>query len=388
MVNLSKVASRANLRPRRDPYWHGIAKGQALGFRKMTKTSEGTWSARFMDDATGKQQYKTLGSFTHLPPNLRFDAAVAQSIDWFKHLDRGGSSTSFTVGDACRRYIERTLTEKGASSAKDAQLRFNRRVFDDATFTRIELTKLTPSHIDAWRKRAIESPSLRGSNKGKQRTPSAFNRDMTCLKAALNLALQDGLITTDFAWKSKLAAIKNATKRRNIYIDRSERQKLLQACELDLRNLVHAACLLPLRPGAIASLTVSNFDSRINTLSVGKDKHGQDRKIPLPKATADFLQEMSKNKLPTAPLLSKNDGTSWKKDDWKKPFKKAAIAAGLSCEAVMYNLRHSVITDLVISGLDIFTVAQFSGTSVAMIEQHYGHLTREHGISALSSLAV
>ena len=40
-------------------------------------------------------------------------------------------------------------------------------------------------------------------------------------------------------------------------------------------------------------------------------------------------------------------------------------------------MRHSVISDLVHDGLDLLTVAQISGTSVAMIERHYGHLRGE-----------
>jgi hypothetical protein len=42
----------------------------------------------------------------------------------------------------------------------------------------------------------------------------------------------------------------------------------------------------------------------------------------------------------------------------------------------------------VTSGLDLLTVAQVSGTSVAMIEAHYGHLRQEHAANALAKLAL
>lgn len=54
---------------------------------------------------------------------------------------------------------------------------------------------------------------------------------------------------------------------------------------------------------------------------------------------------------------------------WKGPVKRAAKDAGLSDETCAYPLRHSVITDRVTEGLDLFTVAQVSGASVAMIER-------------------
>ena len=52
-----------------------------------------------------------------------------------------------------------------------------------------------------------------------------------------------------------------------------------------------------------------------------------------------------------------------------------------------YTLRHSAMTDLVTGGLDLFTVEKISGTSVLMIEKHYGHLQRERARSALEKLA-
>jgi hypothetical protein len=47
-----------------------------------------------------------------------------------------------------------------------------------------------------------------------------------------------------------------------------------------------------------------------------------------------------------------------------------------------------VITDLVTNGLDLLTVAQLSGTSVTMIEKHYGHHRADHAAKALAGLAL
>jgi hypothetical protein len=43
---------------------------------------------------------------------------------------------------------------------------------------------------------------------------------------------------------------------------------------------------------------------------------------------------------------------------------------------------------LVQNGLDLLAVALVSGTSVAMIEKHYGHLQRKQTAQALASLAL
>jgi len=122
---------------------------------------------------------------------------------------------------------------------------------------------------------------------------------------------------------------------------------------------------------------------------LGKDKSGQDRKITLPPATAEFFAKNCKDKLPGAPLFARADGTAWNKDAWKKPVRAAVVAAELPVSASAYALRHSTITDLVaLHKLDTLTVAQLSGTSLAMIEKHYGHLLRDHAAKALASLTL
>jgi hypothetical protein len=51
-------------------------------------------------------------------------------------------------------------------------------------------------------------------------------------------------------------------------------------------------------------------------------------------------------------------------------------------------LRHSTITDLIAAGLDTLQVARMSGTSLPMIEKHYGHLRADHAPAALAALAL
>ena len=104
--------------------------------------------------------------------------------------------------------------------------------------------------------------------------------------------------------------------------------------------------------------------------------------------TAAFFEAAFKDKLPTAPVLSLADGKAWSKDAWKWPIKAAAEAALLPDGTTAYTLRHSVISDLVHDGLDLLTVAQISGTSVAMIERHYGHLRSDVAAGALARLAL
>lgn len=388
MASISKVVERDKLKPRRDPYWSKISKGCYLGFRKMTAGSTGTWLARCLDETAGKQVYKALGDLLELPDHQRYDAAFKAAQEWFTHLGKGGSAQATTVRDACAHYVAHLNETSGARGARDAQTRFINYVLNHRKLADTELAKLTPAQLSQWRRDLAELPTASGPNRGKKRSASTLNRDMTCLRAALNLAYRDGFVTSDFAWRSKLLPIKNADQRRDLYLDADQRRKWITQAPDDLADLLRGLCLLPLRPGALAALTVANFDKRLKTLTIGRDKSGQDRKIALPDSTAGFLASLCKGKFPTLPIFSRANGSAWDKDSWKYPAKDAARAAGLPEGATCYTVRHSVITDLVHAGLDTLTVAQLSGTSISMIERHYGHLTREHAREALARLSL
>ena len=143
-----------------------------------------------------------------------------------------------------------------------------------------------------------------------------------------------------------------------------------------------------LKPRREPKLATGDYDKRLKVLKVGQDKVGKNRRIKMPDVTATFFEEACKGKLPSAPLLARADGKAWNKDAWKGPVKETVVAAKLPEGTTAYTLRHSVTSDLVHDGLDLLTVAQISGTSVAMIERHYGHLRSEVAASALAKLAL
>ncbi|MEZ5743641.1 MAG: tyrosine-type recombinase/integrase [Sphingomonadaceae bacterium] len=290
-----------------------------------------------------------------------------------------------TVEDACRAYLD----EKPGSIAEGV---FRRHVYDDAV-ARVKLDKLRRQHLRAWRKRLEQAPALvtrtkKGQQRTKTRAKSTVNRDMVPLRAALGQVLKLGAPNTDAAWQEALRPHKGADRRRDLDLDRAERKRLLAACDAEAEPFVRGLCVLPLRPGALANMTAGDFDKRTRTLTIGKDKNDQPRQITVPVSIADFLGEQVKGKLPAAPIFSRADGRAWNKDAWKHPIKAAVKEAGLPGAVAAYTVRHSVITDLVRAGLPVLIVAQLSGTSVAMIEKHYGHLVRDDAEEALAGLAI
>ena len=388
---IDTVDARSKLKPRPAPYWHKLSTGSALGFRKLSKASDGTWLAQSYDPESRKQTRRSLGAFEGLPLSQRFDAAKKEAEKWFEHLGRGGSSGPMTVKAACEAHVKRARADKKEDKAKDLEGRYARWV-NDAPIGAVELHKLTKKQVTSWRQDLTSTPVVVNPHAAEKRTrdraASSINRDMSALRAALNGALDDGNVTSDQAWRVALRPIEGASKPRETYLDRTQRAAWIEAAEPDIGMFLGGMSRLPLRPGALASLKVTHFNKKLRVQTIGKDKHGRDRQFTLPKDTADFVEAAAKGKLPAAPLFSRADGATWDRHSWKKPIKAAAAAAGLPANVTAYTMRHSVITDLVVSGLDLLTVAQLSGTSVAMIEKHYGHLQADRATAALAMLAL
>lgn len=386
--DISKVAVRDALPPRREPYWIRLTTGHSLGFRRMTESSVGTWIARFWEPVQSKKPMKTLGDFSDIPKGERFNAARKAAEEWFTHLGRGGKTGKFTVSDICTEYVEHVRDTKGEIAARDVARRFESYVLDDQAFAVCELTKLTPQTIGAWKKRLSEKPVSAGKNRGGLRSESTLNRDMTCFRAALNYGVTQGYLTNDFAWKEKLKPKANADQRRTLYLTEKQRGLLIKAAEPEIRDFLEGLCRLPLRPQALAKLKVSDFDQNLLVLHLDIDKSHARRSFTFPERTATLLLRNCQGKRGDEPIFQRANGHHWNKDAWKGPVKEAVLAAGLPENAVTYSLRHSTITDLVQGNVDLLTVAQLAGTSLRMIEMHYGHFRPERGRQALAHLNV
>lgn len=386
---LDTVSSRDKLPARHDPYWLRIAKGCYIGYRKKTPDSPGAWQARFRRPS-GELVQTTLGTLEEHRPHERFDQAVRAARAWFEANlhPNAGKSGPFTVGDACGAYVRHVREHKGDTAASELEARYRRWVWED-TLHDVELLKLTREQVQGFRRRMVNAPVKVGiSGATRPRSKDTVNRDIAVLRAALNFAVSQDKVPTDAAWREALKAFKGVSKRRSLYLDREQRRSLIGAAAPDIAQFLKGMAMLPLRPGALAALHVRDFDTRLRVLTVGRDKAGRDRKIQLPVQGAAILTAAAAHKAPDAALFSREDGLPWNKYSWKKPIKDAVQAAQLPAATTAYTLRHSVITDLVHGGLDLLSVAQISGTSVAMIEKHYGHLRGDIAAGALARLVL
>ena len=382
MVRIDTKTGRDKSKIRREPYWRKLTQGRYLGFRKSN--TGGSWIARYRTEDR-RQRYLSLGDVLRIP----YDQAVNHALAWFKALDEGvtgrtSDGSAPTVETACREYVADLEREGRKATAHEVNMRFRRTVYgDESKYTPhpiayIKLSKIRAAHLKDWRSSLLQSGASRAS----------VNRNTAALKAALNLAVKARLVSIEKAreWHD-LKRLKDAGIRRDLFLDRNQRRCLRDACNGAIRDLVEGAMLTGCRAGELTKALCSAFDERIKTFTVITGKTGR-RSIPLSPDALALFRRLAQDKLPQAPLFTRDDGKPWAHSDWDKLVREAAERAGLPKGVCLYTLRHSFITQTLIEGLSTLEVSKMVGTSLVMIEKHYGHLVTETARERLAKVAL
>ena len=374
---IDKSTVRNKLQPRREPYWGPpVERGLYVGFRRLDMG--GNWIARYRNDE-GKQVYQSLGAIT---AENDYETAKREARRWRRIVEAGvQSDRPLTVADVCRDYTKAIKEQGRERTAIDTRKRFDRIVYDDA-IGKVRADKLTQRHLEAWMAR-MEAGEMTGRKSGIP-SKATFNRNLTSLKAALNRAVSRREIPQDRAveWNA-IKPHKDADGKREVYLDLKQRAAFLEAAEGDLRDLLTCIALTGCRPGDPAAMLRKDYDNRTASVTF-RTKTGP-RTIPISPAAKALFDRLAKGKLPKAPMFT-NGGSEWTAQAWAPLVKAAAAKAGLPPETVAYALRHSWITDAIVGGMDVVTVAKLTGTSLEMINKTYGHLVQGAARDKLAKL--
>lgn len=374
-THIDTKSARGRLYPRREPYWHKLAKGCYLGFRKSNASSN-CWLARKWDGV--KYEWIALGRLD------TFEQAKREAENWFQAKDFGCSNERITVAQACENYIE-LLKASRPKTSRDAEARFKRLVYNKP-IGRVPLSKLQAPILRKWLHAQVDQAS---DTEQIRKSMASANRNLSNLKAALNQAYRDQLVATNASW-STVPPFKRVTTGlgSSAYLEHEESQRFLAACTPDIELLAKAVLFTGARPGELAALNASDYDRKQKRLNFRSGKNGG-RQIPVSDQAVTFFEGLLRNAIGEAPLLRTESGQRWNKDSWKHPVKKAVLKAGLSNAISLYSLRHTTISNMIMVGIDTFQVAKLTGTSVRMIELTYGHIKAEtlrEGLNRLKSI--
>ena len=165
--------------------------------------------------------------------------------------------------------------------------------------------------------------------------------------------------------------------------------------------MVVFAAATGLRPSELFALEQGDVDRAASVVQIrrayanGRVKQTKTRlsrrAVPLQAIALEALDELPPHQ--ESPLLLPNsrgghlDFRNFNRRHWK-PVQKAL---GIEPLRDLYDLRHTYATFALRAGIPVFAVSRFMGSSIAMIDRHYGHLaldSREHAVALLDALAL
>ena len=359
MSKVDTEAKRLRLKIRREPYWHKISAGRYLGYRRTL--AGGSWNTRMRTD-DNKQKYHALEG------ELKFEEALKAATEWMDSIG-GIENHRYTLENVVKDYVKHLEINNGKASSRDVELRLEKHLSTKLLNT--ELSSLNTAQLKRLHNGMVNT---KGDDEEERKSKDSANRVLSVLKAALNLAFREGRVTSNTPW-NRVDAFKNVSANRRLFLTDKQVTNLLKKAKGGFYNLLKAGVLTGARYGELASAKVKDFDPGDGTIELtGKTGH---RVCYLSDATVKYFKGICKNRLPEAYLLVKDDGLQWKKSHHLRIMRETVKLAKLPKETVFYSLRHYHISKALLSGMPMQVVAENCGTSVRMIEKHYGKFTQK-----------
>ncbi len=349
-----------------------IQQGQVLKLRAKGVDGQPLWAYRYRLEGRGSARPQ-VGGFASRTEAQR---ALHKVLE---RLGPGGRAGSITLTELVEEYLELHQAEP----VTIAKLRW---LLGKATRALGEkrLADLSPKDVYAWRLTVPEGHRFEATQ---------------ALRQVLNRAVEWGLLDSNPA----KCGIRN-TPRRAREKRPFETWQQIEAVAAKLSPvygpMVVFAAATGLRPSELFGLEPRDIDPDAGVVYVRRAyanrrlKHTKtrlsNRAVPLQTIALEALDRLP---LSASSTLFPNargghiDFRSFGRRHWKP----AQTKAGIEPLRHLYDLRHTYATFALRAGVSVFAVSRFMGSSIAMIDRHYGHLahdSREHAVSLLDALAI
>jgi integrase len=232
------------------------------------------------------------------------------------------------------------------------------------------LKDITPVIVEGYRQKRLSEPS--GRSPGKNTAPATVNREIACLKAIFNRAVNNGKAENNPARRIK--ALKENNERDRI-LNAEEYARLLQHSPDKLKPIIKLAYHTAMRQGEILFLTWDMVDLREGFIKLRPEhtKTNEGRLVPLNQELVAMFKAMPRGFPGTRvfPYKGKAFGSSF-----QRAFETAKKRAGIE-GFTFHDLRHTAINNWRLQGHDFFRIMAASGHRTMNVFKRYNTVTKE-----------
>ena len=325
---------------------------------------------------------------------LDFAQAQEKARTWFmtatamatgQHVIQPGG---YTVEQCCLDYLKH-LERRGAPDHRHTKYDLDAYVIPK--LRTLQVAKLNRPKLEQWRADIAASPRRTNRKHGQENEPhiqteeqlrkrrATANRIMRRLRAALNLALEEGRVYANpMAWK--VSPFENVEVARAVFLSEKDQRNFVKACakEKHFQRLVRAGLYTGARYGELGRLAVGDFNGSAGTLFIAKSKGGQQRYVHLDLEAARFFRDVCTSRDLGQAMFLRESGEPWAKDSQKKPMRRGCALAKIK-RFGFHQLRHSAASRWISLGVSLKVVAEQLGhVDTKMVERYYGHLASGH----------
>lgn len=346
--------------------------GQVFKLKAKSMDGQPLWAYRYRLEGRGSARPQVGGFATRADALNALEKVLAR-------LGHGGRAATMTLGELVDEYLEMHQAER----VTIAKLRW---LLGKATATlgEVRLAELSPKDVYAWRLTIPEGHRFEATQ---------------ALRQVLNRAVVWGLIEYNPAKRGVPNPLRRYKEKRP-FESWQQIEAVADRLGATYGPMVVFAAATGLRPSELFALEQRDIDRALGVVYVRRaflerprQAHQDPAQQPGGAATAIALEALARLPASEGPLLFANlrgghiDFRSFGRRHWKP----AQVAAGVDPLRHLYDLRHTYATFALRAGVSVFAVSRFMGSSIAMIDYHYGHLardSREHAVSLLDALAV
>ncbi len=272
-------------------------------------------------------------------------------------------------GDFAERFLHTIKVERRSNTHRN-YLSCVRNL--EPAFGRRYLDEITPEMIRSFKETRIEQ----------QLSPATINRDLSCLRQILGIAVREEMIQKSPFLGGGVEFLHEKGRERTLSFD--EERKYLKAATPVLRDVGTIMVEMGLRPGEIFQLRSEDVHIGPAAPYVHVREGKSDRAVRDVPITSRVLP-IFKRRLSKAKgeyLFPRRVGNGY---DWSRPMTelepahlRALQKSGIQVPFRLYDLRHTYGTRAVEAGIDVFSAAELMGHADLKTTERYIHLSKAH----------